>query len=103
MKRFWVSWISGYYGDEGCTTPPFQVWISGHMDRRSGLPTEFETGNPKDDCTICAVIDANSEDEIWPVIAKHFPDYEQRFCEERKIDYIPGDRFPDFENKTSLV
>lgn len=92
MKRFWVSWISGYYGDEGCTTPPFQVWISGQMCRRPHLPQAFESGNEKDDCIICAVIDAEKEEDIWPVVANHFPDYEQRFCEEREPDYVPGGR-----------
>lgn len=95
MNRYWVSWWSGYYKDEGCTTPPFQIWISGQKARSN--TTE------KDDCSICAVIDANNENEIWPVIKKHFPDYEPRFCSLRENDFNPGDRFQDFKNKTSLV
>lgn len=105
MKRYWVSWISGYYEDEGCTAPPYQVWISGQMDRRSGLPKKFKgkNGGEKDDCTICAVIDANSEDEIWDSVHKHFPDYEERFINEVEPDYEPGDRFPGFDpNRTKL-
>jgi len=106
LKRYWVSWYSGYYEDEGCTKPPFQVWISGQAERRSHLPQKFENfkgdeeDNEKDDCTICAVIDAESEEEIWESVKKHFPDYEERFIKEREPDYVPGDRFPDFENKT---
>lgn len=104
MKRYWVSWISGYYADEGCTEPPFKVWISGQMDRRSNLPKKFEgTDNPKDDCTLCAVIDAESPEAIWKAVEKHFPDYEERFINEKDSDYVPGDRFPGFDpNRTRL-
>jgi hypothetical protein len=94
MNRYWVSWYSGYYADEGCTEPPFQVWISGYHKR----PDSKE----RDDCIICALIDAPSENDIWYIVAKYFPDYQERFCEKRDKDYIPGDRFPGFENKTSL-
>ena len=92
MNRYWVSWWSGYYEDEGCTKPPFQIWISGQRDRDEN----------RDECSLCAVIDARSEDDIWAYINKHFPDYEKRFCNIKETDYIPGNRFPDFENKTNL-
>ena len=108
MTRYWVSWYSGYYTDEGCSKPPFQVWISGTAERRSHLPQKFENfegdeeDNVKDDCTICAMIDAESEEDIWKVVEKHFYDYDPRFCTEEEPDAVPSDRFPDFENKTSL-
>lgn len=109
MKRYWVSWISGYYEDEGCTKPPYKVWISAQMDRRRHLPQAFDLkegqteANPKDDCTICAVIDAESPEQIWTSVAKHFPDYEERFIKEVAPDYAPGDRFPGFDpNQTRL-
>jgi nitrogen regulatory protein PII-like uncharacterized protein len=119
MNRYWVSWYSGYYADEGCTKPPFQVWITGSRQRpNDGLTSEllakyqkiededeaeeFINKYSKDTATICALIDAESEDEIWAVVEKHFPDYKQRFIEERTADYNPGDRFGNFENKTSL-
>lgn len=94
MARYWVSWYSGYYISEGCTKPPFQIWESGYRERNDDTM--------KTDLTLCAVIDANSEDEIWQVIERHFPDYEYRFCEPRELDYMPGDRFPDFQNRTNL-
>lgn len=97
MKRYWVSWWSGYYEDEGCSQPPFQMWISGQRDRVNSDPD-----SERDEASCCAVIDANSEAEIWAVVAKHFPDYEQRFCTEREDDFKPGDRFPGFEGKTTL-
>lgn len=121
MNRYWVSWWSGNYKDEGCTNPPFQFWLSGQKDRdNDGLTTEqmeqlslikdeeeaeeFLNNNAKDDCSLCACLDANSEEEIWQVVAKHFPDYEPRFCEIRDKDYNPsvGGRFGGFENRTSL-
>ena len=119
MKRFWVSWYSGNYEDEGCTAPPFQFWTTGQRSRPNEGMTDdqyaeyskimdedeadaFLDKHARDDCTLCALIDAKSEDQIWPVIAKHFPDYRERFCEERPSDYVPGDRFRDFDNRTSL-
>jgi hypothetical protein len=84
MTRYWVSWWSGYYLDEGCTKPPFQSWISGQRD------------GPRDECSFCAVIDADSESEILDCIRHHFPDYELRFCNPKPDDYEPGDRFPGF-------
>jgi len=103
MKKYWISFYSGYYSDEGCSKPPFQVWISGQLERRPHLPQTFENGNSKDDCSICALVEANDEDEIWKSVKKYFPDYEERFCKEVKDNYKPNDRFPDFQNKISLV
>ncbi len=92
VSRYWVSWWSGYYANEGCTKPPFQVWISGYRERADGM----------DECAICAVIDAEREDEIWEAVHKHFPDCEERFCEQKDDDFCPGDRFPGFDGRTSL-
>lgn len=91
--RYWVSWWSGYYESEGCTRPPFQVWISGSRERR----------DDGDEVSLCAVIDASGTAEIWPVVKRHFPDYEERFCQPSDADWQPGDRFPGFENRTSLT
>jgi hypothetical protein len=86
MTRYWVSWWSGNYEDEGCTKPPFQFWVSGQRER--GMDED------RDEESICAVIDSESSEDIESLIAKHFPDYEMRFCEERASDWEPGDRFP---------
>ena len=94
MKRYWVSWWSGNYANEGCTDPPFQCWISGYRDRRDN-----SEGN---ECSMCAMIDADNKDMIWEAISKYFPDYTERFCKERESDAVTGDRFPDFKNRTSL-
>jgi len=93
MKRYWVSWWSGNYENEGCSKPVFQVWVSGERDREAG-GTEL---------SLCAVIDAHNEAEIWTAINKHFPDCELRFCEIREAGWIPGARFPGYdETRTRL-
>lgn len=91
VRRFWVSWISGNYADEGCTKPPFKFWVSGQMFRNN--PTLDENGEEKNDCTICAVIDSESKNDIWKLVKRHFPDYRERFIEEKPADWKPGDRF----------
>lgn len=95
MNRFWVSWWTGNYESEGCTKPPYQVWDSGSRDRNHP--------NGGDEMSLCAVIDAKSEDDIWANVAKHFPDYEQRFCTLCEPDWTPNNRFLDFEGRTSLT
>jgi len=42
MKRYWISWYSGGYEEEGCVDePPFQYWWSGQRDRPNyGLSDE---------------------------------------------------------------
>jgi hypothetical protein len=110
MMRFWVSWWSGNYADEGCTKPPFKFWTSGTRGRANeGLTSaeydkylhmedadeaiEFKEEHYRDDCSLCAVIDAESEDAVWELVSKHFPDYCQRFCEEKEENFTPGSRF----------
>lgn len=93
MNRYWCSWWSGYYEDEGCTKPSFQIWISGNRDR----------DEERDQLSICAVIDANNEEEILKAISFHFPDYEIRFIEQVADDYIPSNRFNNFKNLTKIL
>lgn len=123
MTRYWISWWSGGYADEGCVEePPFTYWWSGQRERpNEGLTDEqykiykaiededraytFLDAFGKSDGSACACVDAESEDEVWEVIGKYFPDYEQRFIEERAADYDPseGGRFTSEEPiRTSL-
>lgn len=91
MNRYWVSWWSG-----DCTNgaiPAFQYWISGERDRPKGGGS---------DLSLCAVISARTEGDIWRVIKRHFPGAEERFCNPVEGDWTPGDRFPGFENRTRL-
>jgi len=120
MKRYWISWYSGGYEDEGCIEePPFQYWWSGQRERPNhGLTPEkyaeymkiededdanaFLDEHGRSDGTACAMVEAESEDEIWTVVARYFPDYEYRFCELREDGATTGDRFGGFENRVSL-
>ena len=87
MNRYWVSWWSGYYKSEGCTQPPFQIWNSG--ERPSGIHRPNRT-----EISFCAVVDSDSENSVWELVKKHFPDYKKRFCNQKEPDFEPGDRFP---------
>lgn len=121
LNRYWVSWWSGNYENEGCKAPPFDFWISGQRERmNNGLAQEqydfsrkirdqdeyddYINKHGKDDCSICALIDASNEDEIWQEVAKYFPDYDVRFCEQKESDYSPGagGRFTGGKGRTSL-
>lgn len=85
INRHWVSWWSGNYADEGCTKPPFKFWVSGQRDR--------DGTDGRDECSLCAVIDAVDEDAVWALVETHYPDCQQRFCERKEADFTPGDRF----------
>jgi len=120
MTRYWISWYSGGYVDEGCVEePPFQYWWTGQRERPNyGLTperlAEYEAFTDEDegedyldehsrsDGTACALVEAESVYEIWKTVGKYFPDYRERFCEECEVGHTPGDRFGNFENRTSL-
>jgi hypothetical protein len=91
-SRFWVSWWSGCCTLDGCSEPPFQIWVTGQGNTPDG----------RDILAICAVIDAKGESEVWEAVKRHFPDFIERFCEKRNRNYTPLEcRFPGFENRTS--
>lgn len=90
MSRYWVSWYSGNYADEGCTKPPFPFFVSGYRDRNGD--------SDRDDCSICALFDASDEQAIWLLVRKHFPDCEERFIEPVAGDWLPNNRFPGAES-----
>lgn len=95
LDRYWVSWWSGYYENEGCSEPPFQIWVTGSRDRKQ---------DDKDEQSFCAVIDAGSEHQIRAAIRKYFPDYEMRFCNLVESTWTPeaSGRFPNYEGRTLL-
>ena len=94
MPKYFISWFSGNYSDEGCTEPSFKVWITHKEKRRkSGIGWFDENGLPKEDSTIVTLIEAESEENVWKLIAKYYPDYTKRFIypiEEdwKKPDYM---------------
>lgn len=76
--RFWVGWYGGADGDyrpirDDVATP---AWAC------SG-----ETGGGL--FTLCAVVDAQSEDEAWEVVLSYWPEAQKRFCEERPPGWLP--------------
>lgn len=84
--RYWVSWWTGNYADEGCTKPPFDSMVSGERQRR-------DQGNDQSHCMLFDCDPAN-EVAMTDLVEKHFPDAEFRFIERKPDDYEPGDRFP---------
>jgi len=53
-----------------------------------------EYGYVMSDASICAHIQAESEEQVWEIVGKHFPDYEFRFIDEVPMDHKLNDRFP---------
>ncbi|EGO63565.1 hypothetical protein [Acetonema longum] len=90
MKRFWASWYSGNYVDEGCTKPPFKIWISEYEEYEIVLRDD---NSGREDCTIYAVIDIENEEMLWALVEEHYPDFRERFCIEKPLDWNPGERF----------
>lgn len=86
MTRFWVSWVSGNYADEGCTKPPFPLFETGALSR--------EDGSERTDLTLCAILEADTEARLWETITRYFPDCGRRFIQVVAPDWLPGDRFP---------
>ena len=85
--RFWVSWIQPTEDHRPVRFPPAKMlgwWCSG----------EDASGN----ATLCALLDANSEQAAKDILAFNWP--ETRYIEDWRIwdrmadDYVPGDRFP---------
>lgn len=95
MARFWVSWWTSIDPEN----VPFDNWVSGYRCRPGA---DDDDDDAWDNASVCALIDADDEDQIWDAIEKLYPDYEERFCEEREADYTPGDRFPGGTGRTSL-
>jgi len=89
-QRYWVTFLSGYYKDEGCSHPDFPSWIlSDIKDRRLFLPHLTSDGHPKTDCVIAGLIDAFSEEELWIRVKKFFPDYEMQSIETKPAQWQP--------------
>lgn len=89
MRFYWASW---YTADADITNDdtPFQWYITGEGMEE---PTQY---------SICALLEADSEAEVWAGVARYFPDYRVRFCELRDAHWQPNDRFPGFERRTAL-
>jgi exonuclease SbcD len=85
--KFWASWWSSYDSDKGCTEPPFEVWLTGEREAAHGDPGHSEL-------SFCALVEAESVQEVWEVVRVHYPDFEPRFANLVADDWsAPADRF----------
>ena len=89
MTKYWVSWISGNYADEGCTKPHFKYWITDQLSGRRSCYPQFFIDGPKNDMICVALITTESEEEIWNIIGQYFPDYDRRFINIVSEDWVP--------------
>jgi len=64
-ENYWVSWWCPAFKD--WPKAPWKFWKGGEI--YDG--TQF---------SICALIPAVDEDDVWKQVAKSFPNYEERFC-----------------------
>ena len=90
--RFWMRWYGGDGGDARPLTypTPIEWWHSG--------TTAEETGP---NCTICALVDAPSEEEAWARVREYWPEAVPDFAHVKPDDWRPGDRFPDQRAKAT--
>lgn len=95
MKRFWVSWYQ-----PGEDWRP--IYPDGHGRPFDGRYWKSGERCSDDATTVCAVVDAESEDDAKDAIQVFWPEAgEWRFCEEKAMDWTPGDRFPMKATKKS--
>lgn len=80
--RFWVSW---YTAEEDPENLPFDAWVTGER-----VNEDFSTHS----VSMCAVIDAESQQAAYDLARQYYPDLEERFCTPKADDFLPGDRFP---------
>jgi len=84
--RFWVSWVQRTDDYRPLGYPPKGLlgwWCSGY--------------DCDDNATLCALLDADTEDAAKAAIAKEWPEtegIEWRFWNVVADDYFPGNRFP---------
>lgn len=85
LKRYWVSWY----------TPDGEV------------ETSFEYGRHEDYNAdgmeiLYALIDASSKEAVWKGIAKFFPNFTERFIQERPLSWHPSS-YPEFKPKHTTI
>ncbi len=74
-KKWTFNFISGYYADEGCKEPNFEVWKNSETkQRRKGLPEFDKDGKLKFDFNLSANVEAENSVKAWKLIKEYFPD-----------------------------
>jgi hypothetical protein len=90
-KRWLIMFTSGYYADEGCKEPDFEVWKTKHeLKRRAGFPEFDQNGKEKTDCKFSAVVEETTSIKAWNRIKKYFPDATFR-ASMKKEDYYENE------------
>jgi len=89
MKRFWISWYQPTEDYRPVYDPSKEKEPLDHNYWCSGQRMS------DDAWTMCAIVEAGSVEKAEDVIRKYWPEaHEWRFCEEKPLDWTPGDRFP---------
>lgn len=89
IKRWWISWYEPVGEGEDyrptkwpLAKPILKYWCSGYA-------------GDMEEAILCAVIDTASEEAAKKLIAAQgWKPREWRFCDEKALDWLPGDRFP---------
>jgi hypothetical protein len=80
IKRFWISWYGGDGEDYRPVyvdlEPEFPWWCSGERDKDPPF-------------SICAVVNAVSEEEAFTMVKKFWLEAELRFCEPKDAGWMP--------------
>lgn len=92
LYPFWTSWWTSVYpfGEDDEDTViifPAKMWVSG---------TKETLTEGKKMYSVCALIKASDEAEVWEIVGKVFPDYDERFCTQKDVNFQEsdlGDRF----------
>lgn len=82
MPRYLVSWWADSVLDPELV--PFRYWWSG---QRFGKPSH----------SVVALIDSDTESNVWKQVVQWFPDAHYRFISGKPDGWLPGDRFPTIE------
>lgn len=91
MNSYWVSWWSECDFPDVSTMP--ETWHTGARCGSDGSDGWFSS------YSYCSLIVAESEEAVWDLVRKHYPDYEERFCDPRPAGYeVTSDRFPKGDN-----
>ncbi|WP_372367870.1 hypothetical protein [Candidatus Uabimicrobium sp. HlEnr_7] len=86
LKRYWVSWY----------TPDGEVETSFEYGRQENYNSDSME-------ILYAVIDAESKKDVWKGIAKFFPNFTERFIQERSLPWLPSSSYPDFKPKHTTI
>lgn len=87
LNRYWVSW----YTPDGA-----EVETSFEYGRRENYNSDGVE-------ILYAVIDAPSKKDVWQGISKFFPNFTERFIQERPLQWEPSSYYPEFKPKNTTI